>query len=64
MKENVIKMARLIGRCNDTTCEDCLIQMEELFGENRCELIEYAEILDKAGYRKQSDVVKELRKNC
>lgn len=32
MKENVIKMARLIGRCNDTTCEDCLIQMEAING--------------------------------
>ena len=60
MKENVIKMARLMVGCKDRTCEDCLSQSKKLFGDNKCALIEYAEVLDKAGYRKQSDTVKEF----
>lgn len=60
MNEKVIKMARLMGGCKDRTCEDCLSQSKKLFGDNKCVSIEYAEVLDKAGYRKQSDVVKEL----
>ena len=33
---------------------------QKLFGDNKCALIEYAEVLDKADYRKQSDTVKEF----
>ena len=62
MNENVIKMARLIGGCKDITCEDCLSRRKKLFGDNKCALIEYAEVLDKAGYRKQSDTVKEVER--
>lgn len=58
--ENVIKMARLMVGCTDRTCEDCLSQSKKLFGDNKCALIEYAEELDKAGYRKQSETVKEF----
>ena len=59
--ENVIKMARLmVGGCKDITCEDCLSQSKKLFGDNKCALIEHAVVLDKAGYRKQSDTVKEF----
>lgn len=60
MNENVIKMARLMEGCKDKTCGDCLSQSKKLFGDNKCALIEYAEVLDKSGYRKQSDTVKEL----
>jgi hypothetical protein len=60
MNENVIKMARLMVGCKDRTCEDCLSQSKKLFGDNKCALIEYAEVLDKAGYRKQSETVKEF----
>ena len=52
MNDNVIKMARLMVGCKDRTCEDCLSQSKKLFGDNKCALIEYAEVLDKAGYRK------------
>lgn len=55
--ENVIKMARLMVGCKDITCEDCLSQSKKLFGTNKCALIEYAEELDKAGYRKQSETI-------
>lgn len=55
MNENVIKMARLMGGCKDRTCEDCLSQSKILFGTNKCTLIKYAEALDKADYRKQSE---------
>lgn len=58
--ENVIKMARLMVGCTDITCEDCLSQSKKLFGTNECALIEYAEVLDKAGYRKQSETAKEF----
>jgi hypothetical protein len=60
MNENVIKMARLMVGCNDITCEDCLSQSKKLFGDNKCALIEYAEELDKAGYRKRADVAREF----
>ena len=60
MNENVIKMARIIGGCNDITCEDCLSKRKKLFGDNKCALIEYAEAFDKAGYRKQEDTVREF----
>jgi hypothetical protein len=60
MNENVIKMARLMVGCKDRTCEDCLSQSKKLFGDNKCALIEYAEVLDKAGYRKQSETVKKF----
>ena len=60
MNENVIKMARLMVGCKDRTCEDCLSQSKNLFGDGKCALIEYAEVLDKAGYRKRSETVKEF----
>lgn len=62
MNENVIKMARLMAGCKDRTCEDCLSQSKKLFGieDNKCAFFEYAEVLDKAGYRKQIDTVKEF----
>ena len=67
MNENVIKMARLMVGCKDRTCEDCLSQSKKLFGDNKCALIEYAEVLDKAGYRPEAEVraetAKEIVKN-
>ena len=59
--DNVIKMARLmVGGSILTTCEDCLSQRKKLFSDNKCALIEYAELLDKAGYRQQSKTVTEF----
>ena len=55
MNENVIKMARIMRGCKHITCEDCLSQRKRLFGDNECALIENAEVLDKAGYRKQRE---------
>lgn len=59
MNENVIKMARLMGGCKDITCDACLSRIE-LFGENKCVVIKNAEVLDKAGYRQQTDVAREF----
>lgn len=60
MNENVIKMARLMVGCKDRICEDCLSPSKKLFSDSKYALIKYAEVLDKAGYRKQSETVKEF----
>ena len=62
MNDNIIKMARHMVGCKDITCEACLSRRKKLFGDNKCALIEYAEVLDKEGYRNRSETVEEFAK--
>ena len=63
---DIEKMARRMNRCDlipEKTCKDCLSESRKLFGnKENCALIEYATALTNAGYRKQSDTVKEFAK--